>query len=293
MSDIYKNKLLKNISNEIWKDIENYEGLYSVSNMGRIISKRSSVHKILTQRLNKGGYLSIKFCVNYKGKNFLVHRLVFAAFVGEYTKEFNHTNHKDSVRTNNKYSNLERCNSSYNNKYAYKFGHKKAVCMIGEDNPQSISVVMLDLEGRYIQDFPTILDACKKIKFKSRSGLRIYKIGEKICANKGFVFMYKNEYDKIKKKHIRIVLPKFRTSITDKRTVLRTKELTKVVQLDTDGNMIEIFDSYKLAEEKIGKKGVLDVCRKRVSVRKNGKKIFHLTCGGYKWVYYTDYKKNK
>jgi hypothetical protein len=101
--------------------------------------------------------------------------------------------------------------------------------------------------------------------------------------------MLKEEYERIKNNDGSIDLPKFKHIATDKRNIIRTKELIKVVQLDDFGNPIEIFDNYKNAEFKIGKKGVLDVCRKRTHIDKNGKKHQYLKCGGYRWMYHDDY----
>ena len=241
----------------------------------------------MKQSRNKGGYLSVKLCLNYKSKSFLVHRLVVSHFIGEYTEKLNATNHKNSIRTDNRSCNLEICDYAYNNKYAYDYGYKKPVLLIGESNPKSQSIIQLDLSGKYVSGFVSIKEAKKKIGLLG--GFRIYKIGGKLCSNKGFVFMLKNQYESIKKDDGSIDLPNFRHILTNKRSIVATKELIKVVQLDDYGKPIEIFDNYKVAELKIGKKGILDVCRKRIYIDKAGKMHKNLKCGGYKWMYYDDY----
>ena len=61
------------------KDIKGYEGLYQVSNLGRVYSfKRSKLMKPIPTRK---GYLRIKFRCNNKAKSFSVHRLVAEAFI--------------------------------------------------------------------------------------------------------------------------------------------------------------------------------------------------------------------
>lgn len=64
--------------NEIWKDIIGYEGLYQVSNYGRVkslIGRYKNV-SILKPGLSKSGYLLVVLCKNKIRKNFLVHQLV-------------------------------------------------------------------------------------------------------------------------------------------------------------------------------------------------------------------------
>jgi hypothetical protein len=286
-------ELLDSNQDEIWMNIVGYEGLYWISNMGRIISKRVSIYAFRKQTLRKDGYLEIKLCSNYKSKSFLVHRIVVSHFVAKHTDKLNATNHINNIRTDNRSCNLEVCDYAYNNKYAYDNGSKKPVSMIGINNPRSLPIIQIDLLGNYVSEFISIKEAMGK--FNIKGGFRIYKIGEKICASKGQIFMLKSDYQKIKKEDGSIILPKFRISITNKRTMINTKELKKVVQLDENGNAIEVFDSFKLAEAKIGKKGVIDVCRKRISIDKKGYKRIYKSCGGYQWMYYKDYilQKNK
>ena len=67
---------------EIWKDIKGYEGLYQVSNLGRLKSlnyKNSEKERILKYGINTQGYLIVCLCVNKQRKIFAVHRLVSQA----------------------------------------------------------------------------------------------------------------------------------------------------------------------------------------------------------------------
>lgn len=279
--------------NEQWREIIGYEGRYWVSDMGRILSKINSVYKIKKQQIVKGGYLGVTLCLNYKTKSFLVHRLVASHFIGQYDEKRNATNHKNSIRTDNRSCNLEICDYAYNNQYAYDYGHKKPIKMFGSSNKSSQIVVQLNLYGKYVAEFSSKQEASDKIGL--HGSLRVYRIGNKLCSNNGFIFMLKDEYLKIKNNDGSIDLPKFRISKTDKRrSIIRTKELIKVVQLDDFGNPIQIFDDYKTAQNRIGKKGILDVCRKRKYTDKKGNTHQYLKCGGFKWMYYDDFlKQNK
>ena len=77
---------------EIWKDIKGYEGLYQVSNLGRVKSlgriiirtdgkKKNIKERILKPRLNSNGYLCVGFSNNAKVKPQYVHRLVAQTFI--------------------------------------------------------------------------------------------------------------------------------------------------------------------------------------------------------------------
>ena len=121
MSEIYKNLSLENIENEEWRDIPNYEGLYQVSNMGRVKSIRYMYgnyrEKILSQFLNnKNGYLQLNLWKEGKIKTCYVHRLVGNAFI-ENPNNLPCFNHKDEDKTNNCVDNLEPCDHKYNLNY--------------------------------------------------------------------------------------------------------------------------------------------------------------------------------
>ena len=104
---------------EIWKDIEGYEGLYQVSNLGRV--KSLKVSKIKSERIRKSyqqssGYISIVLCKNGKVTNHKIHRLVANAFIDN-PDNLPEINHKDENKANNCVDNLEWCDSSYNKNY--------------------------------------------------------------------------------------------------------------------------------------------------------------------------------
>ena len=117
---------------EIWKDIENYEGLYQVSNLGRVKSlprKRItptgwpylSKEKILTPKLRKDGYLEISLYTKGKSKSYFIHRLVAQAFIPN-TESKPQVNHIDGDKTNNQVNNLEWATREENMQHAFKTG---------------------------------------------------------------------------------------------------------------------------------------------------------------------------
>lgn len=117
---------------EEWKDIKGYEGLYAVSNEGQVKSLRTG--KIHKERLTFDGYVKATLTVNYKAKDYRVHRLVAEAFIPNIDNKET-VNHKDGVKTNNNVNNLEWATRSEQNIHSYKHNLKKP--MKGSSNPSA------------------------------------------------------------------------------------------------------------------------------------------------------------
>lgn len=110
---------------EIWKDIKGYEGLYQVSNLGRVKSfktnKRKYEYKYMSLVIDKKGYLTVSLCGNHKRKTYKVHRLVSQAFIPNQEGK-TQVNHIDGNKQNNRVDNLEWCTNGENGIHAYKNG---------------------------------------------------------------------------------------------------------------------------------------------------------------------------
>lgn len=107
---------------EQWRSVKGYEGLYEVSNLGRIKSlcARTNTRILIRKPVpDKDGYLTICLKKNGKVRCFKIHRLVAQAFIPN-PNNLPQINHKDEDRKNNKVSNLEWCNCKYNNNYGSK-----------------------------------------------------------------------------------------------------------------------------------------------------------------------------
>lgn len=103
---------------EIWADIEGYEGFYQVSNHGRVRSMKRGARKYLKNKNPSGRDVRVSLWKEKRPKDFLVHRLVVMAFLPKVEGK-NYVNHKDGNPKNNHISNLEWCNHSENNNHAF------------------------------------------------------------------------------------------------------------------------------------------------------------------------------
>lgn len=104
---------------EIWKPLENYEGLYEVSNYGIVKSlnyRKTGKERILKGNANGDGYLRVTLTKNGKKKTCRINRLVAQAFIPN-PDNLPEVNHKDEDKTNNKVENLEWCTRAYNCNY--------------------------------------------------------------------------------------------------------------------------------------------------------------------------------
>lgn len=102
---------------EIFKDIEGYEGLYQISNLGYVKSLRFGKEKILKPVKDGKKYLCVVLYKQGKHKMCKVHRLVAQAFIPN-SKNLPQINHKDEDKTNNSVINLEWCDCQYNIDYS-------------------------------------------------------------------------------------------------------------------------------------------------------------------------------
>ena len=107
----------KEIENEVWRDVEGYEGIYQVSDLGRVRSLKFGKVRVLRASKNGCGYLYIGLHKDRKIKTVRVHRLVAQAFIPNSDEGKNEINHINEDKTDNRASNLEWCDRSYNLAY--------------------------------------------------------------------------------------------------------------------------------------------------------------------------------
>ena len=109
---------------EEWKDIIGYEGLYQISNKGRVKSlgnKFKRKEKILSLNQNPEGYVNVGLHKNGINKKYSVHRLVANAFINNpYNKK--QVNHINGIKNDNSINNLEWCTNKENMEHCVKKG---------------------------------------------------------------------------------------------------------------------------------------------------------------------------
>lgn len=146
---------------EVFRDIKGYEGLYQISNLGKVRSlnyRRTNTTQILRQGKQKAGYLFVLLCNSKGHKTNRIHRLVADAFIPN-TNNYPCVNHKDENKENNNIDNLEWCDIKYNNSYGSKLDkkRKKVICITTGKEFNSIKKA----SEFYNIDNSTIVKVCK------------------------------------------------------------------------------------------------------------------------------------
>lgn len=198
----YKNLSLVPIEGEQWVDIKGYEGLYKISNKGRIFAlnpsfyfpnggfcKRESLIK--RQFADKDGYMKTCLTKDKKQKTFSVHRLVATHFIPN-INNYPCIDHINGIRDDNRVENLRWCtfkqnvnfelakiNRSESIKNSYLNNPSRKDRIIEYNEKRKIPIIQYDLNGNFINKFSSLSDAEKStgIKCFSLRGNVFYKCG--------------------------------------------------------------------------------------------------------------------
>lgn len=187
---------LDDLPNEDWKDIEDYEGLYQISNYGRVKSlTRDKILKPLKSKHSNYRYtVSLSKCNVVKQVK--CHRLVATAFVPNQNNlpEVNHKNPVTEHFCDNRSSNLEWVTHGENMRWrAICNNHPKNTFIKNGECVNNKTVVMLDLNGNYLQTFSSLRTASRTTGI-DETGI------SKTCHNRlkqsgGRKFMFKEDYE--------------------------------------------------------------------------------------------------
>jgi len=185
---------------EIWKDVPGYEGLYEVSNLGRVKRLGTYIKNVKSRtglafwkggfikgKLNKYGYHQIILSRNNIKHHINVHRLVAECFLEILGENFE-VNHKNGNKNDNKAENLEWVSRSENVQHRFDvLGHKQNK---GFESTCSKSVEQFTLDGNYVAIYGSIREAVRETGY-NRSGI------SGCCHNKphhktagGFIWRY-------------------------------------------------------------------------------------------------------
>lgn len=198
---------------EVWKDIEGYEGLYQVSNLGRVLSLARTrknrwgqdvpvLERILTPRINDKGYLRVALSKDDVSKDFFIHRLVAMAFIPN-PNNYPIINHMNEVKTDNRVENLEWCTHKYNVNYG-SWAEKQSRAQRGKKRPPEsvrrraekkkkpiIGTSLLTGETRY---FKSAVDAGRELGLWDASITAVIRGRLKTTGN--WTFIYANSEEK-------------------------------------------------------------------------------------------------
>jgi len=110
---------------EEWRPIADYDGMYEVSNLGRVRRTQDQygrlVHRFLRPDVSTHGYLRVCLSAHSSERRYSIHRLVASAFVPAEAKK-PQINHIDGIKTNNHADNLEWCTCRENNIHGRRLG---------------------------------------------------------------------------------------------------------------------------------------------------------------------------
>lgn len=141
---------------ELWKSISGYEGLYEVSNLGRVksIPRKNAKGGILHPSTSIWGYYLCGLWKNGKCKTFSVHRLVAEAFIPKIEGK-DVINHIDCDKKNNCADNLEWTTQKENVRHSVKLGHYE------NSGAENKPVIQSEKQGAFENKFRSISEAAR------------------------------------------------------------------------------------------------------------------------------------
>ena len=148
---------------EIWCPIKGYEGVYEVSDKGRVKSIGYGKERILKPGRNTQGYLQFCLCKNGEKKMCLVHRLVAKTFIPN-PDNLPEVNHKDENKENNSVHNLEWCSSKYNANFGTR---TQRVSEKNINGKLSKPILQYTKSGEFVREWKSTHDIQRKLNYNN------------------------------------------------------------------------------------------------------------------------------
>ena len=244
------NKICTNI-NEKWRDVVGYEGLYQVSNTGKIRSHHKGNWRNIKDCTSKYGYKVVLLHKDGIRKNARVHRLVAQAFIPN-PNNLPYINHKDENPSNNHVDNLEWCTAAYNSNYG--------TCQQRKVSKQQIPILMFDIDGNLLRTFNSIIDAERELKYNHECISRC--CSGKILSYKNCIWLYKGQESLLQER-------------IDK--CKKSNNFHRVARCDMDGNVLQIYPNISIAaRESVTSRTQIDRQLKKNIISKNSKWLWKL-----------------
>ena len=137
-----------NLNKEEWRDVDGYDGMYQVSDFGRVRSLKFGKVRVLRASKIGSGYLGVNLCKDNKTNNVYIHRLVAQAFIPNDDNSKTIINHINEDKTDNRVDNLEWCDYRYNLTYN-DINHRRTV---NRNTPKHYNCKRLKIKDIYRPD---------------------------------------------------------------------------------------------------------------------------------------------
>lgn len=180
------------LTDEEWRDVVGYEGIYMVSSFGRVFSFHTS--NLMKPYLNKHGYYSVNLRKNNSPKTVRVHRVMCIAFLPN-PENLPSIDHIDGNKQNNKLTNLKwcSCKENSNNHNTIKKMSISAKKRCSEGRMKHSPVVAINIKDEQDIMFFNIMSHACKYGFDSGSITKCCK--GILHKHKGYKWMYLSDYE--------------------------------------------------------------------------------------------------
>lgn len=239
---------------EEWRPVVGYEGLYEVSDTGKIdrVNYRNSGKRYrMKPTVNREGYERLILYKDRKSKHILVHRIVAMAFIPN-PNNYPQVNHKDEDKSNNDVTNIEWCSPKYNSNYGTRAKRRL--------EKMKKPIIQMTMDGDFVKKYDSIKHAVDAIGLKS-SSISAACRGIKISAG-GYKWRYEDEERNAKAIKKRELIEK---EYIEKGYPYNRAHTKEVVQFTLNGDFVAKYSSAKEASKKTGirKNVIYSACQGR------------------------------